>query len=228
MPPLVEARSQLEGMGAPAVRAIFSALATEPATPTTLEVLESLVRQDTLPALLDGLRSGQTHVENAATRVLGRSSTFDMTQLFALFSDQRVPRSLLESILDGQAVHARPAALLRVLPALGKEARNSAFRVLERTADKSILAEAIALSKHEEWWIRLHVAKLLANQPGPAANAAMAKLVRDENGAVRLEAVRGGTAHAGQGGHPSLCTRLRDQDLKVQTAAIETLVSLRT
>jgi len=223
---LVEARTQLEGMGAASVRAIFSALVSEPATPATLTVLEALVRQDTLPALLEGLRSGQTHVENAATRVLGRSGTFDMTQLFPLFSDPRVPRSLLESILDAQAVHVHPATLLRVLPHLGKEARNSAFRVLERTADRSILAEAVDLSKHAEWWIRLHVAKLLGNLPGPAANAAMSRLVRDENGAVRLEAVRGVQRMRAKEAIPSLCTRLRDQDLKVQTAAIEALVAL--
>ena len=223
---LVEARAQLEAMGAPAVRAIFSALATEPATPATLETLEAIVRQDTLPAFLEGLRSGQPYVEDAASRVLGRSGKFDMTQLFALFSDPRVPRARLETILDAQAVHVHPATLLRVLPGLGKEARNSAYRVLERTADASILAEAIEMSKHPEWWIRLHVAKLLSRMPGPAANAAMSRLVRDENGAVRIEAVRGVQRMQAKEAIPSLCTRLRDQDLKVQSAAIEALVGL--
>jgi len=223
---LVEARTSLDAMGAPAVRAIFSALATEAATPATLEMLELLVRQETLPALIEGLRSGQMYVEDAAARVLGRSGKFDVTQLFSLFSDQRVPRSRLESILDAQAVHVHPATLLRVLPALGKEARNSAFRVLERTADSSILGEAVEMSKHPEWWIRLHVAKLLPRLTGPAANAAMAKLVRDENGAVRLEAVRGVQRMQAKEAIPALCTRLRDQDLKVQTAAIEALVGL--
>ncbi len=223
---LIDARAQLDAMGAPAVRAIFATLATENATPATLEVLEALVRQDTLPAFLEGLRSGQVHVEDAASRVLGRSGKFDVTQLFALFSDPRVSRARLEGILDSQAVHVHPATLLRVLPALGKEARNSAFRVLERTADASILGEAVEMSKHAEWWIRLHVARLLSGMPGPAANAAMSKLVRDENGAVRLEAVRAVQRMRAKEAIPSLCTRLRDQDLKVQSAAIEALVEL--
>jgi serine/threonine-protein kinase len=223
---LIEARAQLAAMGAPAVRAIFSALTTESATPTTLEVLSGMVNQDTLPAFLEGLRSGQLHIEQTATLVLARSATFDVTQLFALFADPRVPRARLETILDAQAVNVHPTALLRVLPALGKEARNTAYRMLERTADSSILAEALDMAKHPEWWIRLHVAKLLARLPGPAANAAMTKLVRDENGAVRIEAVRAVQRMQAREAIPALCTRLRDQDLKVQTAAIEALVGL--
>src|SRR5262245_17548689 len=223
---LVEARAQLEAMGAPAIRAIFEALATVPATPVTLDVLQSLVNQDTLPAFIEGLRTGGSHVVDAAALVLSRAPTYDATQLLALYSDDRLSRARLEAILEAQAANLHPAALLRLLPNLGKEARSSAFRLLERIADASILAEALELTKHPEWWIRLHVIRLLARVPGPAANAAITKVVRDENGAVRLEAVRAVAKLQVREAIPALCTRLRDPDLKVQTAAIEALVGL--
>jgi len=223
---LVEARAQLEAMGAAGVRAVFGALANGAATPITLDALEGMVNRDSLPAFVEGLRSDVPHVAAAASQVLARATTYDPTQLFALYADDAVPRARLEAIFDAQATNLNPTALLRVLPGLGKEARNSAYRVLERIADASLLGEAIELTKHPEWWIRLHVARLLSRLQGPAANTAMTKLVRDENGAVRLEAVRAVGRMNAKEAIPALCTRLRDQDLKVQTAAIETLVSL--
>jgi serine/threonine-protein kinase len=223
---LVEARAQLEAMGPAAIRSIFRALESNPATPATLDVLQALVTQDSLPTFVEGLRASSGHVVDAAALVLSRASTYEATQLLSLFADDRLSRARLEAILEAQAANVHPTALLRILPELGKEARNSAFRILDRIADPSILADAIELSNHPEWWIRLHVARLLSRLPGPAANAAMTKLVRDENSAVRLEAVRSVVKMQAKEAIPSLCTRLRDQDLKVQTAAIEALVGL--
>ncbi len=223
---LLEARAQLEAMGASGVRALFDGLGSAPATPQTLDILERLVSQDTLGLFAEGLRSPTPHVVDAATQVLIRANTYDATQLLALYADERISRARLEAILEAQSKNVQPITLLRVLPNLGKEARTCAFRMLDRIVDSSILGDAVELTQHPEWWIRLHVARLLSRIPGPAANAAMSKLVRDENGAVRLEAVRGVAKMGAAEAIPALCTRLRDQDLKVQTAAIEALVGL--
>ena len=223
---LVEARTQLEAMGAAAVQAIHRALGSAPATAATLEVLQTLLTQDTLPAFLEGLRSANPNLVDATALVLSRASSYDATQLLALYADEHISRARLEAILESQASRIHPTALLRVLPNLGKEARTSVFRLLDRIADTSILSDALDLLQHPEWWIRLHVARLLARLPSPATNAAMAKLVRDENGAVRLEAVRSVSRMNAAEAIPALCTRLRDMDLKVQTAAIEALVKL--
>ncbi len=223
---LLEARAQLTSMGPSAVRSLFDGLGNAPATPATLDVLERLLNQDTLGLFAEGLRSTTPHVVDAATRVLAHATTYDPTQLLSLYADERISRARLETILEAQSPNVQPSTLLRVLPNLGKEARNCAFRMLDRVVDSSILGDAVELTQHPEWWIRLHIARLLARLPGPAANAAMAKLVRDENGAVRLEAVRGVAKMGAAEAIPALCTRLRDQDLKVQTAAIEALVGL--
>ena len=223
---LVEARTQLGAMGASAVRALFDGLGSSHATPLTLEVLVSLVREDTLSAFVEGLRSPSPYVMDAAAQVLSSADTFDASQLLALYADERVQRAYLERVLEAQSHRVPPTTLLRVLPNLGKEARNSALRMIERVSDPAMLSDVIELSKHPEWWIRMHMARLLARVPGPAANAAVSKLVKDENGAVRLEAVRSVTRMQAKEAIPALCTRLRDHDLKVQTAAIEALVGL--
>lgn len=223
---LLEVRAALAHMGGSAVKAVFDGIGAAKPNGLTLDTLEHLVSEDTLTAYIEALRSQSPYVVDAAVHVLSRARTFDATQLLALYADERVPRSQLERVLDAQSTTIRPTTLLRLLPNLGKEARNAALRLLDKIADHTILADALELAKHPEWWIRMNAVRLLARNPGGPANAAVSKLVKDENGAVRLEAVRAVVKMGAAEAIPALCTRLRDQDLKVQTGAIEALVNL--
>ena len=224
---LTEARTQLLSMGNAAVRSLLSAAqGAGGASELTLDMLARLASQDTLPAFIDGLRSPLTQVSDTAARALSTATTYDPTQLLALYADETVSRARLEAILEAQIQHIQPSTLLRMLPELGKEARNSAIRIVDKVADQRILGELLELSKNPEWWIRMNAARLLSRLSGAPAMSALAKLVRDENAAVRLEAVQGVIRTKAVEAIPALCTRLRDQDIKVQTAAIEALVSL--
>ncbi|HXJ67332.1 MAG TPA: HEAT repeat domain-containing protein [Verrucomicrobiae bacterium] len=223
---LTEARTQLLGMGNSAVRALLAATQGAPPSELTLDMLVRLASQDTLPAFVEGLRSPLTMVADTAVRALSAATTYDPTQLLALYADDTVSRARLEAILDAQIKHIQPSTLLRVLPDLGKEARNSAIRIVDKVADQSILGELLELAKHPEWWIRMNAARLLSRLTGADAMHSLARLVRDDNAAVRLEAVNGVMRTKAKEAIPALCTRLRDQDIKVQTAAIEALVAL--
>jgi len=223
---LTEARTQLLGMGNSAVRALLAATQGAPPSELTLDMLVRLASQDTLPAFVEGLRSPLTMVADTAVRALSAATTYDPTQLLALYADDTVSRARLEAILDAQIKHIQPSTLLRVLPDLGKEARNSAIRLVDKVADQRILGELLELAKHPEWWIRMNAARLLSRLTGANAMNALARLVRDDNAAVRLEAVNGVMRTKAKEAIPALCTRLRDQDIKVQTAAIEALVVL--
>ena len=223
---LLEARSQLMHMGAAAVRSLFAAVHSTPASDGTLDMLVRLLSEVTLPSYLDALRSPHTTVADAAMRALARASTIDLTRLLALYSDEQVSRARVECILEAQSGRLQPETLLRLLPELGKEARSSAFRLLEKVADKRLVPAAIELTHHTDWWIRLHMAKLLARFADPTGRADVGRLVKDENAAVRLEAVRAVATLKASEAIPALCSRLRDQDIKVQTAAIEALIAM--
>jgi serine/threonine-protein kinase len=223
---LTEARTQLLGMGGAAVRSLLAATQGAPASELTLDMLVRLAGQETLSAFIEGLRSPLATVADTVARALSAATTYDPTQLLALYADETLSRARLEAILEAQIKHIQPSTLLRLLPDLGKEARNSAIRLVDKVADQRILGELLQLSKNPEWWIRMNVARLLSRLTGPVAMNALAKLVRDENAAVRLEAVQGVMRTKAVEAIPSLCTRLRDQDIKVQTAAIEALVAL--
>ena len=223
---LAEARAQLTAMGSAGVRALCAALVHKPATPATLAALQHMVSGSTLEAFVEALRSPQANVADAAARALANGAGYDPTTLLAYFADDRFSRARLELVLEAQSAHVPPLRLLQLLPVLGKESRAGVWRLLERSADPSVVIEAIALSTHSDWWLRLHMAQLLAAFPGDNVNAALARLTADEHSAVRLEAVRAVARIGAREALPALCARLRDADLKVQTAAIEALVSI--
>jgi serine/threonine-protein kinase len=223
---LTEARDRLMQMGTVAVRALFAAITDQPATERSLDTLVRLLSEETLPTYLDGLRSPSSTVADAATRALSRATTVDTTRLLALYSDDRYSRARVESILDAQSDRLQPDMLVLMLPELGKEARPSAFRLIEKIADERVVPAALDLVTNADWWVRLHAAKMLARFPNPMARVAVTRLVKDENAAVRLEAVRAAALVHAKEAIPALCGRLSDQDLKVQTAAIESLIAI--
>ena len=188
--------------------------------------LDRLLNNETLPIYVEALCSQDPAMVEGATTVLSRGRTYDPTPMLQLFADPRVPKARLETILSAQMKSIQPRMLISVLPDLSKDARGIIFRILEKGADSTIVAEAVRLAVHTEWWLRLHMAKLLAKFPSDEGTQAVLRLVRDENQAVRLEAVRCLGRLKAVAGIPALCERLRDPDIKVHTAAIEALIQI--
>ncbi len=220
------AREQLIALGPAAIRSLLDGISRGKPATAAADVLERLLTNDTLRFYIDALRSPSSPVVEAAAQALARSTSYEPTQLLALFSDQTIPRARIEGILSEQMSRIQPSVLLRTMPTLGKEARTSVYRLLERRADPSVVPDAIAMTSHAEWWLRLHAAKLLARFPSPAANACVIRLLADDNVAIRLEAVRTLSSQRATEAVPALCSRLRDVDIKVQSAAIEALIGI--
>lgn len=223
---LAEASKHLTALGAAGAHALFGALTNKPATPATLAVLVDMVSATTLPEYLDALRSPHATVADAAAHALARGGGWDPAVLLLFFADERYSRARLEEVLDAQSASVPPARLLEMLGVLGKEARPVLWRLLDKSADESVVTEATSLSAHADWWLRLYMTKLLSRFPSDTVNATLARLLGDEHAMVRLEAVRGVMRARATSALPALCARLHDPDLKVQSAAIEALVAI--
>ena len=223
---LDEARSQLESMGAEGVRSLLGALGRAAATTATTETLAALVNPATLPLFISALRAPLIAQADAAEHALAASQAWDPLALLPALDAPDAPRGRLERVLEAQAGRVPPAHWLRALPALVREVRPFVLRVLERHADVSVVPEAIALASSSDWTMRQAAARLLGRFATAEGGAVLARLVPDEHAAVRHEAVRAAALSHATKAIPALCTRLRDSDLKVQTAAIETLIAL--
>ena len=223
---VLEAKQELLAMGPSVIRSVLDSLQGASARDAALEVLERLVTSDTLPTYIDALRSPVPAVADAAAHALAKAHGYDPTELLPLFGDARVSKARLESILVAHVSRVQAKTLLQLLPDMTKDARGSVFRLIEKSADNSLVSEAVRLAVHTEWWLRLHMARLLSNLPSTDSTTAVIKLLKDENASVRLEAVRSLRTLNAPEAMPALCARLRDPDIKVQTAAIEALIGM--
>jgi serine/threonine-protein kinase len=225
-PRSARAREQLIALGPVAIRSLFDGIAAgRPATGAN-DVLVRMVNNGTVRLYVEALRSPSSAVVEAATLALSRATTYDPTPLLALFAEPAIPKARIETILSDQMGRVQPTILLRSMPDLGKEGRTSLFRLLEKRADLSIVPDALAMTTHAEWWLRLHAVKLLAPFPSAAVSAGVIPRLKDDNVSVRLAAVHTIATQRATEAVPALCGRLRDIDIKVQSAAIEALITL--
>jgi len=223
---LGDLQSQLVNLGPEAIRSVMQSLRSVDARQAAIEVLEKLLTSETLPIYLDALASSSPEIVEGVTAVLSRSENYDPTKLLDLFSNPKVSKARLETILSSQMKGIQPRMLINILPDLSRDARGIIFRVLEKRADTSIIAEAVRLAVHTEWWLRLHMAKLLAKFPSPEGIETVVRLLKDENRAVRLEAVQCVGKLKAVEAIPNLCECLKDPDIKIQTAAIDSLIQI--
>ncbi len=223
---LGDVKSRLVSLGPAAIRSVMQSLHSVDARQAAVEVLERLLTTETLPTYFEALASNDQEIVEGVTAVLSRAQTYDPTRLLELFSNPRVSKARLEAILSAQMKGIQPRMLISVLPDLSKDARGIIFRVLEKRADSSIIAEAVRLAVHTEWWLRLHMAKLLARFPSAEGIETVVRLLKDENRAVRLEAVQCVGKLKAVEAIPGLCECLRDPDIKIQTAAIDSLIQI--
>jgi len=223
---LADVKSQLVSLGPDAIRSVLESLRSAEARDAALEVLERLLSNDTLPTYIEALGSTDSLIVDGVTIVLSRAQTYDCTRLLDLFSNPKVSKARLEAILSAQMKNIQPRMLIRVLPDMSKDARGIIFRILERRADSTIIGEAVRLAVHTEWWLRLHMAKLLAKFPSDQGIEAVIRLLKDDNRGVRLEAVQCLGRIKAAAAIPDLAQALRDPDLKIHTAAIDALISI--
>jgi serine/threonine-protein kinase len=223
---LDDVQSQLVNLGPDAIRSVMQSLRSMDARQAAIEVLERLLNNETLPIYFEALTASSPEIIEGVTAVLSRAQTYDPTRLLELFQNPQISKARLETILSAQMKNIQPRMLINVLPDLSRDARGIIFRVLEKRADSSIIGEAVRLAVHTEWWLRLHMAKLLARFPSPEGIETVVRLLKDENRAVRLEAVQCVGKLKAREAIPALCQALRDPDIKIQTAAIDSLIQI--
>jgi len=223
---LGEVQAQLVELGPDAIRSVLQSLRSVDGRQASIEVLQRLVSDHTLSIFLEALGSTDPSIQAGVTTVLSNAGGYDPARLLELFSNPRVSRARLETILSAQGQNIPPRTLLSALPDLNRDARSMVFRLLDQNADGSIVGDAVPLAAHTDWWLRLHMAKLLARFPGPESIRTVVGMLGDENRAVRVESVQCLGRLKAVEAIPGLCECLRDPDLKVQTAAIDSLIQI--
>jgi serine/threonine-protein kinase len=221
-----DVQSRLVELGPDAIRSVLQSLRDPDARARSIEVLSQLANDRTLPVFMEALGSGEHPIADGATTVLAKTSNYDPIPLLELFANPSVSKARLETILAAQAARLTAATLLDRLVDLNRDARIVVFRLIEQIADERVLPQIQQLATHSDWWLRLHMIRLLSRFPTPAGTRDVVRMLGDENRAVRLEAVAALGRLKASEAIPGLCECLRAADIRLQTAAIDALVQI--
>jgi serine/threonine-protein kinase len=191
-----------------------------------LELLEKLLKNSTLNRYVEALASPERAVREGVVAVLKSGRTYDAMDLLPFLLQPEVPKTILEDILKDRVEGLSARHLLAALPDFPRETRQLVFRLLEERKDSSAGNEVRHLAVHDDWWIRLHMAKLLTHYPGEETEDVLMRLLQDDNKTVRLATVKSLQALRSKKAVPALVKALHDPDLTVQALVIDALIAI--
>ena len=223
---LNEAKQALVSIGPAALGPLLECLTHREAREPAREILAEILNDESLSDFVEALASPDRTIQTEIAGVLRGSRKFNPMALISFLSRSDIPKSHLESVLVARAEDLNPRSLVEILPDFERDARTVVYRLLEETCDSSIAGDLAKLMTHKEWWIRLHMAKLLSLIPGDISREALTNALGDRNRSVRLQSVKGLEKLEARESVPPLIKVLRDGDLTVQAAAIDALVHI--
>ena len=221
-----EVKVRLRELGEDAIRPLLESLGHGVARGPAMDVLESLLSDDTLAVFVEALASPNPAVVSGVTKVLARTKHYQAFPLVELLGDASLPKAALEAVLFEKAKEIPSWRLVEAIPDLPRDSRTVVFRLLERATDESAVEPMVALLEHEDWSVRLYMARLLGEFPRAEVRKGLVKLLRDKNKEVRRQAVKSLHQIKATDSIPELVNALRDGDLKVQSAAIDAVSGL--
>lgn len=222
---LADAKEGLVEMGPAAIEPMIACLPGFGRS-NAMEVLGRLLTTDTLPLFVAALASPESGIASGVREVLEKGRNYRPMDLIPYLTEKEIPNVQLEPVLLARAEDLKTPELLTLLPDLPRDARSIVFRIVEKAGDPSMDREAMRLLAHKDWWIRLHMAKLLSATKGAEVEEALSSILSDPNKNVRLQAVKSLQAMRSQLAVPFLANVLRDGDLTVQAAAIDALITI--
>jgi eukaryotic-like serine/threonine-protein kinase len=222
-PERLQAISRLRRLGGRAVPKLIRALAAFESPAPVVELLATLLDNNTLPLFFEALTSPNPLVVAGVVQVLSRRGTYDPNRLVELFQDAKVPKSRLVEILSAQKADLNPRALLRLLDTMDKDSRTPIFRLLDEVATESVTPDLIRRLKSDDWLLRLNIARILHRFSTEAVRDALTALLADPHKGVRQAALEGLASIKMPVDVAPICKLLRDPDLTVQSKAIEAI-----
>lgn len=228
LPPeeLKKLQDDLVARGKAAIVPVADCLASEETYETAGAVLTRLINNYNLETFVGLLSSPNPTVVSGIQGLLSESQDFDPGALIDRLADEETHRGRLEPVLQSHIDRIPMNRIVKAIPALPRDAQAILFRVSESKIGKSAVPDLLTLLKHEEWWIRMQTARLMAQINDETAVSALSSLLDDPNKGVRYEAVRALHKMCHVAAIPKLVEILRDPDLKVQSAAIDALIGI--
>ncbi len=223
-----EAVSNLKQAGTKAVPKLIDALEENPGNTTILNLLGSMLDNDSLHYYADGLAHHNKRIVTTIMQMLAQSPLYDVNRLYELFDDPDIPKNALLQILIARRNQLDIRRLLALLADGSKTVKQMVFRVLEHTASENIVPELLPFVDNPDPKTRAQLIRVLGQIKGnTTVRDVLLKMLADKEKSVRQAAVAAlGNMTVTVPAKP-LVQLLKDPDITTQNKAIEALTRIR-
>jgi serine/threonine-protein kinase len=216
----------LKQFGSAAVPSLIQALAHGQAPQTLVDLLAAAIDNSVLPLCCQALCSDKPAVVRGVVHALSQGKRFDPNQLLSAFTEAKIPKTELVTILTAHKHTLHMPTLLALLDTADKAAHAAIFRLIDQVASEALVADLIPYTTHREWLVRLHLTRTLSRFSTAAVRDTLLRLLADAHKDVRQAALAGIAGLRLPCDIGPVCQLLRDPDLTVQSKAIETLIQI--
>lgn len=225
-PEHAQAIARLKQIGKPAVPRLIRVFAKTPSSETLIDLLSTLLDNTTLSCFTDVLAHEEPRVAEGIVEVLKRGDRYDPNRLLDLFTNPQINKVGLINILCNHKKSLKAESLLNLLNVVGKGSHGAIFQLIDHVVNESMIPQLIVYARHQDWSVRLRMARNLSRFASEAARDALVTLLEDPHKDVRQAALDGLANIQLPVDSAALCQLLRDPDLTVQSKAIETIIKV--
>lgn len=218
---------KIKEIGESAVPKLIEALGEAESTAVLEQLLTGFVRNSNLPVYLKALSGGNQRVIDCITRVLSRSSDYNVNELLNYFDDAEVSKSALGEILKAHQARINPNQLLTLLDSATSKVRPIIYRLLDGLVNEALIPSIVRKLDSDQPMVRAHLLNLLSRFDSGPSRDGLVKGLKDPNKAVRQAALTGLAAMKATANVADICKLLGDPDITVQSTAIDTLAKIR-
>jgi eukaryotic-like serine/threonine-protein kinase len=216
----------LKQLGKAAVPHLLQAPAQGAVSQPLTNLLATLIDNSTLALCRRALGSDNSAIVRGVVQALVQGKKFDPNQLFAWFTEPKIPKTELVAILTAHKPALHVKTLLDLLETVDKTTQSAVLRLLDQVANAAIVADLIPYTAHREWLVRLHMTRILSRFSNVAVRDTLLRLLTDAHTELRQAALQGLGGLSIPFDVGPVCQLLRDPDLTVQSKAIETLIQI--
>lgn len=225
-PQATQAVTRLKEFGAPAIPKLIEALDGNHVPSIITNLLESFVRNDTLPLYVKELSSASSQIVAGVTRILSSSPNYNPNNLIDYCSDHAISQTALTQILTHHKDRLDPQVVNNLLSNMDRENRTSILRLVEQASTEAMVPILLPWVENDDWIVRQCITRVFCQFPTPQAEGALVKCLEDGHKGIRQAALEGLASLNNPNHIGAICKLIRDADLTVQNKAIETVIQM--
>jgi serine/threonine-protein kinase len=216
----------IKKIGSPAIPKLIQALSSNH-TQVIESILITMLNNSTLPMYVNALGNENANIIEGITRVMVKSTEYDVTRLLPEFENTKISKNALGEILLAHSNNLNANPLLALVDNVPSNVRPLIYRILDKVVDESSIDSLTNKTQSKEPLVRTQIATLLSRFNSSKSIDSLINLLHDGNKSVRQAALRGLAKLKAEVAVQPICQLLKDPDLMVQSTAIEALTLIR-